>query len=194
MKEIYLMQKNKNIFQVSIKELYLDDIYDIYPKKYKQELKGILIRNYFDKKKAYDVIHIGEIIEKINEKDDEFNITFLKPDDIVVYFDSEKKDRTKYLRVFITSLVIFTGSIMGIMNFHADVDMISSQSNLVYALTRDTKKYLPFFQIPYTIGIGIGVSLFFNKFIPTYSKYEPSPLDLRMSSLNKDIENQLKKK
>lgn len=83
---------------------------------------------------------------------------------------------------------------MGIMNFHADVDMISSQSNLVYALTRDTKKYLPFFQIPYTIGIGIGVSLFFNKFIPTYSKYEPSPLDLRMSSLNKDIENQLKKK
>lgn len=91
MKEIYLMQKNKNIFQVSIKELYLDDIYDIYPKKYKQELKGILIRNYFDKKKTYDVIHIGEIIEKINEKDDEFNITFLKPDDIVVYFDSEKK-------------------------------------------------------------------------------------------------------
>jgi len=36
--------------------------------------------------------------------------------------------------------------------------------------------------------------LFFNKFIPTYSKGEPSPLDLKMVSLNKEIEDQLRKK
>ncbi len=60
--------------------------------------------------------------------------------------------------------------------------------------TRDAKRYLPYFQIPYSIGIGVGVALFFNKFIPTYTKYEPSPMELKMISLNKEIENQLRGK
>lgn len=192
MKEIYLMQKNKNMFHISTKNLYLGDIYEVYPSEYEKVIKDILIRNYTKIEEAYDVIHLGEVIQKINDFDKSFNITFLKPDDVIIYFDSNKKDKTKYLRVFVTAVVVFIGSIMGIMNFHADVDMISSQSNMVNAITNDANKYLPFFQIPYTIGIGIGVALFFNKFIPNYSKNEPSPLDLRMSSLNREIEGQLK--
>ena len=44
-----------------------------------------------------------------------------------------------------------------------------------------------------SISIGrIGVALFFNKFIPTYCKGEPSPLDLKMKSLNREIENELR--
>jgi stage V sporulation protein AA len=86
------------------------------------------------------------------------------------------------------------GSIMGIMNFHADVNMAHSQFMMVDAITDNPKAYMPYFQLPYSIGIGIGVALFFNKFIPTYSKGEPSPLDLKMISLDAEIQNQLRKK
>ncbi len=192
MKDIYLIPKKENIFQISTKKLYLGDIYKVYPSIYEKDIKNILIRVYEKNEETYDVIHLGEVIDKINNFNKDFNITFLKLDDIIIYFDFGKKDKTKYLRVLVTSIIVFIGSIMGIMNFHADVNMIHSQTNMVSAITKNPTKYLPYFQIPYTIGIGIGVSLFFNKFIPNYSKDEPSPLDLKMISLNKEIEGQLK--
>ena len=157
-------------------------------------LDNIILRNYKNNNLRYDVIHLGEVIEKINEKLPMVKINFLKADDTVIFFDSCKKDRTKYIRVAIVSIVVLMGSVMGIMNFHADVNMYASQYKIVDVLTRDAKKYLPYFQIPYSIGIGVGVALFFNKFIPTYSKYEPSPMELKMISLNKEIENQLRGK
>ena len=194
MDDIYLIPKKVKPFNVNIKNIYLKDIYAVYPKNKESLLDNIIIRNYKDNNLRYDVIHLGEVIEKINEKLPMVKINFLKADDTVIFFDNYKKDRTKYIRVAIVSIVVLMGSVMGIMNFHADVNMYASQYKMVDVLTRDAKRYLPYFQIPYSIGIGIGVALFFNKFIPTYSKYEPSPMELKMISLNKEIENQLRGK
>lgn len=194
MEDIYLIPRRIKPFKISKKEIYLKDIYDIYPQIENDYLGDICIKNYTAHKSNYDVIHLGEIIQIIKEKFPQVHISFLKTDDIVIFFDEGKKDRTKYIRVFIVSIIVLMGSIMGIMNFHADVNMEYSQFMMVDSITKDGKKYLPYFQIPYSIGIGLGVALFFNKFIPTYSKLEPSPLDLKMVSLNKDIENELRKR
>lgn len=192
MEDIYLVPNKIKPFNLNVKNIYLSDIFSIYPKEKEEMIKNICLRSYKDNKLRYDVIHLGEVIEKINSKLPLATINFLKTDDVVVFFENGKKDRTKYLRVSIVSIVILMGSIMGIMNFHADVNMYESQYKIVSVLTRNANKYLPYFKIPYSLGIGIGVALFFNKFIPTYSKDEPSPMDLKMSSLNKEIENQLR--
>ena len=192
MEDIYLIPLRLKPFNLTIESIYLKDIYCIYPKEYAKKIGNICIRHYENKDSNYDVIHIGEVIEKIKEQVSTIHITFLKTDDVVIFFENNKKDRTKYLRVLLICIVVLMGSIMGIMNFHADVNMIHSQSTMVNALTKNPKKYLPYFQIPYSIGIGIGVALFFNKFIPTYCKGEPSPLDLKMKSLNREIENELR--
>ena len=192
MEDIYLIPIKLNTFNFTTKKIYLKDIYYRYPKEYEQEIGNICMRNYEYQNSNYDVIHIGEVIDKVKKIISTAHITFLKTDDVIIFFDSNKKDRTKYLRVLLVSIVVLMGSIMGIMNFHADVNMIHSQSTMVNALTKNPKKYLPYFQIPYSIGIGIGVALFFNKFIPTYCKGEPSPLDLKMKSLNREIENELR--
>lgn len=194
MDDIYLIPKKVKPFNVNIKNIYLKDIYAVYPKNRESLLNNIILRNYKDNNLRYDVIHLGEVIEKINGEFPMVKINFLKADDTVIFFENYKKDRTKYIRVAIVSIVVLMGSVMGIMNFHADVNMYASQYKMVDVLTRDAKRYLPYFQIPYSIGIGVGVALFFNKFIPTYTKYEPSPMELKMISLNKEIENQLREK
>ncbi|MGL5330823.1 MAG: hypothetical protein ACRDD7_16255 [Peptostreptococcaceae bacterium] len=194
MEDIYLIPKKINPFDVNIKKIYLKDIYEVYPKDKEKIVSDICVRKYKDNSLKYDVIHLGEIIEKVNERLPITSINFMKCDDIVIFFEKNKKDRTKYIRVGIVSIIILMGSIMGIMNFHADVNMYTSQSKMVEVLTRNSEKYLQYFQIPYSIGIGIGVAMFFNKFIPNYSKDEPSPMELKMISLNKEIENQLRGK
>ena len=191
MEDIYLIPIRLKPLNFTIQNIYLKDIYYIYPKEYEEKIGNICIRTYKEKDSNYDVIHIGEVIDKIKEKLSTAHITFLKTDDVVIFFNENKKDRTKYLRVLLVSIVVLMGSIMGIMNFHADVNMINSQRTMVNALTKSPEKYLPYFQIPYSIGIGIGVALFFNKFIPNYAKNEPSPLDLKIKSLNKEVESEL---
>lgn len=194
MADIYLIAKKLKPFNLNVEKIYIKDIYDIYPKDKELILGDICLREYKDNDLKYDVIHLGEIIEKINNKLSQTSIHFLKTEDIVVFFEKYTKDRTKYIRVAIVSIIVLMGSIMGIMNFHADVNMYESQYKMVEVLTKDAKRYLPYFQIPYSIGIGIGVAMFFNKFIPNYSKHEPSPMELKMVSLNKEIENQLRGK
>lgn len=160
MEDIYLIPIRLKPLNFTIQNIYLKDIYYIYPKEYEEKIGNICIRTYKEKDSNYDVIHIGEVIDKIKEKLSTAHITFLKTDDVVIFFNENKKDRTKYLRVLLVSIVVLMGSIMGIMNFHADVNMIHSQSTMVNALTKNPKKYLPYFQIPYSIGIGVGVALF----------------------------------
>lgn len=194
MEEIYLIPKKIEPFNIKKQSIYLKDIYCVYPEKYEDKISNIILRNYDNNSSKYDVIHLGEVIESIKKLDSSTHINFLKKDDIVIYFDHGKKDRSKYLRVFLVSIIVLMGSIMGIMNFHADVNMDKSQLKMVTTIAKDPVEYLPYFQIPYSIGIGLGVAIFFNKFIPTYAKDEPSPLDLRMCSLNKEVENQLRNK
>lgn len=194
MKDIYLIPIKTKSFDINKKEVYLKDVYEVYPENYRTEINDICLRCYDDNNLKYDVIHLGEVIEAINKKLPLVRINFTKQDDVVILFERNKRDSTKLIRVLIVSIVVLMGSIMGIMNFHSDVNMMQSQSRLVDFITNDSKTYLPYFQIPYSLGIGIGVALFFNKFIPTYSRYEPSPLDLRMVSLDKEIKNQLMNK
>ena len=173
MEDIYLIPIRLKPLNFTIQNIYLKDIYYIYPKEYEEKIGNICIRTYKEKDSNYDVIHIGEVIDKIKEKLSTAHITFLKTDDVVIFFNENKKDITKYLRVLLVSSCPY-GVIMGIMNFHADVNMIHSQSTVVNALTK-IPKYLLYFQIFYWYREGVS-------FLTIYSyicKNEPSPLDLK---------------
>lgn len=193
MKEIYLIPKGKINFSRDKNEIYLDDIYNIYPKEIKKDTNNIILKKYKNIDIEYDVLHVGEVIQSIKDIYPDMNIKLLVVDDIIINFESIKKDNTKFLRVILVTIVVLMGSIMAIMNFHSDVNMAESQKIIVEVLTGKPDKYLPYFQIFYSIGIGVGVALFFNRIIPNYSKQEPSPLDLKVQSLTLEIENQLKK-
>jgi stage V sporulation protein AA len=193
MKEIYLIPKEKINFSREKNEIYLGDIYDIYPKQIKKDAENIILKKYKNIDIDYDVVHVGEVIQSIKDIYQDMNINLLVVDDIIINFESIKKDKTKFLRVIIVTIIVFMGSIMAIMNFHSDVNMADSQRIIVEVLTGKPDEYLVYFQMFYSMGIGVGVALFFNRIIPNYSKQEPSPLDLKVKSLTLEIENQLKK-
>ena len=194
MNEIYLIPKEKVNFSRDTTKICLGDLYEIYPKQIKKSTENIILKKYKNIDIEYDVLHVGELIQCIKDVYPDININLLVIDDIMINFESAKQDKTKYLRVAIATIIVLMGSIMAIMNFHSDVNMEDSQRNIVEVLTGNPTEYLLYFQLFYSIGIGVGVALFFNRIIPNYSKNEPSPLDIKVQSLRLEIENQLKKK
>lgn len=86
-------------------------------------------------------------------------------------------------------LLLFFGSALTIMNFHADVNMLEVQIRIVEMLTghRDEHPYV--FQIAYSLGIGFGMVIFFNHLFKKKWNEEPTPLEVEMFLYQKNIDH-----
>ena len=79
------------------------------------------------------------------------------------YYGMKKTEKPKALHkvaLFAAMVVAFLGGMMGIMNFHTDVEMSASHQTLYRMVTgREVERPLAV-SIPYTLGLGIGIWLF----------------------------------
>lgn len=85
-------------------------------------------------------------------------------------------------------LLLFFGSALTIMNFHADVSMQEVQIRIVEMITgrRDEHPYL--FQVAYSIGIGFGMAVFFNHLFKKKWNEEPTPLEVEMFLYQQNVD------
>jgi len=84
-------------------------------------------------------------------------------------------------------LLLFFGSGMAMMNFHADVNMPAVQRRITELITGSGKTHPWLFQIPYSIGIGMGMLLFFNRLLRKRLNDEPNPLEVEMFMYQENV-------
>lgn len=82
--------------------------------------------------------------------------------------------------IILVWLLLFIGSGLTIMNFHKDVSMLEVHQRLYELITGRQEEHPYILQIPYSIGIGIGMVLFFNHLFKRKFNEEPSPLEVEM--------------
>jgi stage V sporulation protein AA len=86
------------------------------------------------------------------------------------------------------ALLFTLGAAMAIMNFHADVSMPIVHERLYFLLTGEKSSRPLWLQIPYSIGVGAGILLFFNIFKQFGSTRDPSPLELEMYLYTRSVD------
>ncbi|WP_099192457.1 hypothetical protein [Tepidibacter mesophilus] len=187
--EIYLKPKKNLKFEKDIKDLYLKDLFCIYPSQNEDLVKDIIVAHVNGINKDYEVIALGDVISRINNQNSYVKVNFLEFDDLLIHFDNPKKDNMLFIRVLFVCIVLFLGAGMAIINFHSDVDMAKSHKTILRILTGSETKNLFLFQIAYSLGIGTGVAVFYNKIIPNFSKSEPSPLELEVSTFKSEVQS-----
>lgn len=85
-------------------------------------------------------------------------------------------------------LLLFFGSALTIMNFHADVNMQEVQIRIVEMLTGERDEHPYVFQTAYSLGIGFGMVIFFNHLFKKKWNEEPTPLEVEMYLYQKNID------
>lgn len=108
----------------------------------------------------------------------------------IVQVESADQVRRPSIALFVLVwLLLFFGSALTIMNFHADVSMQEVHIRIVEMLTgrRDEHPYL--FQIAYSAGIGFGMVIFFNHLFKKKWNEEPTPLEVEMFLYQKNIDH-----
>lgn len=131
-----------------------------------------------------DVMHVMKALMAVVPHDD---IQPLGPSQTIVEVVYEKK-RWGYLYVPIVWLLLFVGSGLTIMNFHEDVSMQQVQQRLYRVITGEQVEKPLWFQIPYSLGIGLGMILFFNHFFKKRINEEPSPLEVEMFQYQQSLD------
>ncbi len=85
-----------------------------------------------------------------------------------------------FLLFLVVWLLLFVGSGLAIMNFHEDVSMLEVHQKMYKLITGKEEKHPYLLQIPYSIGLGMGMVLFFNRLFKKKFNEEPNPLEVEM--------------
>ncbi|MEF2964410.1 stage V sporulation protein AA [Paenibacillus sp. M1] len=125
------------------------------------------------------VIDMLQVIACIQRRFPGQRVETLGEPHVLVEMVSEEK-KPSIILFIIAWLLLFFGAALTIMNFHADVSMPEVQIRIVEMLTgkRDEHPYL--FQAAYSVGIGLGMIVFFNHLFKKKWNEEPTPLEVEM--------------
>jgi stage V sporulation protein AA len=74
------------------------------------------------------------------------------------------------------------------MNFHEDVSMGAVHQKIYKIVTGHYVKKPLILQIPYSIGLGIGMIMFFNHLFRKRFNEEPSPLEVEVFNYQQDLD------
>ena len=72
------------------------------------------------------------------------------------------------------------------MSFHSDAEMPKIFQNYYTIFFGESTTSPLILEIPYTIGLGTGIILFFNHFSKKYITKDPTPIEIEMTTYDKE--------
>ncbi|WP_338451738.1 stage V sporulation protein AA [Niallia oryzisoli] len=186
-KTVYIRLRNR-VFVRPHEKVYLKDIAQIIAEDVlHKQLSQLLIYSISDQDRNIIIIDVMQVIAKIAQFDSSIDVQVLGPSQTIVEVVDRKKKVSPILFI-LTWFLLFFGSMLTIMNFHEDVSMQTVHQKLYKMMTgQDNEKPL-MFQIPYSIGLGLGMIIFFNHVFKKRLNEEPSPLEVEMFNYQQDLD------
>lgn len=125
------------------------------------------------------LIDMLQIISRLQERIPDIQIEYMGEPQVLV--EMVGKEKRPLLVLFLAVwLLLFFGSALTIMNFHADVSMQAVQVRIVEMITGERDEHPHLFQGAYSLGIGFGMVVFFNHLFKKKWNEEPTPLEVEM--------------
>lgn len=123
------------------------------------------------------------------------DLTLLGEVETLIEYKSQQKERPlfEFIKIVLVCLILFFGASIAIVNFHVDVSAKESLEKLYFTFTGEKKNNPLLMTIPYSIGIGVGVLMFFTR-VFSFSerrKKEPGPMEIELFLYDEDMEKHI---
>ncbi|WP_219836480.1 stage V sporulation protein AA [Paenibacillus sp. R14(2021)] len=150
------------------------------------KLERLTLHRHTEKDGNRVVIDLLQIVRLIRETSPEAVIdSFGDPQVLVIVADAPREPNIAVL--VIIWLLLFLGSGLAIMNFHTDVNMKDVHERITELVTGKKTEHPLWFQVPYSIGIGIGMLVFFNHLFRKRFNEEPNPLEVELYMYEENV-------
>lgn len=132
------------------------------------------------------VIDVLQVIRALKDLEPELIVEAYGDPQVLVMVENNSSKPRLIILVGVW-LLLFFGAGLAIMNFHADVSMMEVHTRIAELLTGRKLEHPLWFQIPYSVGIGLGMIVFFNHIFKKKFNEEPNPLELELYTYQETI-------
>ncbi|GAA4291941.1 hypothetical protein GCM10023142_26930 [Anaerocolumna aminovalerica] len=180
------MAKNKVVYLEDIAKLYSTDTDKI------NILKKQVVLTIKDNKPIKCVFSILKIIEIIHSIYPDVQVINLGESDFIIQYQPKKERQIlKYLKIVMVSLIIFFGSAFAIMTFNEDASVEEVFKKIYELIMGSEKEGGTILEISYSIGIPIGIIVFYNHFSKVKLSNDPTPLKVQMRVYEEELDKTL---
>ena len=128
------------------------------------------------------------VIQKIHEIYPELEVQSIGESDFILQLPPEKKSRiVEGIKVSLVCTVSFFGSVFAMMTFNEDVSTLDSFRKVYTWVMGQPPQGATLLELCYSIGVSVGIIVFFNHFGQKRLTKEPSPVEVEMSDYDKQV-------
>jgi len=116
-------------------------------------------------------------------------INFGEINTVIEFQDKNGKENIlfKWLKVIFVTAILFTGCTTAIITFHTDSQLNEIFNNYQKIIFGQDLTNPLLMQLPYSVGVGVGIMVFFNHFSGRKITDDPTPIEVEMSSYESSV-------
>lgn len=179
--KVQLVQK-RNVLLRDVAEVFIDG-------QTAGEAETLAVFQIPEEKKRTYLLSVMDIIRELSKQYPGASISNVGEMDILVEY-LPKPERKKPLwtaaKVLMISLILFTGASTTIMCFHSDAQLPMIFQNIYYIFFGENREMPAMLSVPYSIGLGLGIIIFFNHFSKITLTEDPTPIEIEMTTYEKE--------
>lgn len=139
------------------------------------------------------VLSVSELLKMIQKAEPSVDISPIGESSFIITYriSSATGILFRYIKIFFVCLVSFFGAAFSIMTFNNDVDLGGLFSQIYTLVMGKSSDGFTILEISYSIGIGLGVLIFFNHFGHLKLSDDPTPMQVQMRTYEKDVNQTL---
>lgn len=180
-------ERNTMVYE---KKINIGDIATVYAenKTIQAKVRAIKLLNIPDVKKGTYVFSVMNIIERITKECPEAEINNIGECDFIIEYREKppKKGIFNVVKIFITSVIVFIGSMFTIMAYNNDIG-VSELFEKIYGLVAGGENN-GILEFSYNIGLTLGIAVFYNHFAGKKLSDTPTPVEVQMRSYESDVD------
>ncbi|MBW5446702.1 stage V sporulation protein AA [Cohnella sp. CFH 77786] len=133
------------------------------------------------------VIDMLQVVKAVREALPGMTVETFGEPHVLIEVAPASEGKPRLILLSLAWLMLFFGSGMALMNFHADVNMPAVQRRITELIVGRQERHPWLFQIPYSLGVGLGMLLFFNRLLRKRRSDEPNPLEVEMFMYQENV-------
>lgn len=156
-----------------------------------QKVSGLVLYQFPKEQKEKQAFSVLKVIRLIGQAFPEITVNPVGEPDFIVEYKPEKQGKftkvLEWVKTFFVALAVFFGSAFTIVSFNKDAS-VNEIFPMIYRLTEGAERNGPGeLEIGYSLGLPLGIILFFNHFLRKKIDSDPTPLQIQMRQYEKDV-------
>ncbi len=192
--ETLYLKIDKNV-QVDHEQVMLKDIASINcsDKATENKVKVLRLPTEIVKGPGRYVFSVLDVIEVIEKEFPNLEVSNLGEADFIITVGKRNQlsDTLSWGKTVFVCVLAFFGAAFSIMAFNNDVGITTLFAQLYETFTGEVSDGFTLLELSYSVGVGLGILIFFHHFARRKNLSDPTPLEVEMRTYEDDVDTTL---